>query len=122
MARTTPIKRGGRLPRPSETQTVRRTAHLVRRASRLPEPASGPLSRRSRGVIRRHAAESRDEIPDWAYRDLSALLATADALEEQLRIARARLAQCGEALKIAAHAVADAETRLALAPGEIAEA
>lgn len=98
-----------RLPKPNPgTQTVRRTAHVVRRETLTTPPEPSILSTGSRNIIRRHLAESKDELPTWAYRDLIAVMNTADLLEEQLRAVRSRLAQCSEALRIASRVVAEA--------------
>jgi hypothetical protein len=98
-----------RLPKPDPgTQTVRRTAHVVRRETLTTPPEPGVLSAASRSVIRRHLAESRQELPVWAYRDLIAVMDTADMLEDQLRAVRSCLAQCSEALRIASRVVAEA--------------
>jgi len=67
------------------------------------------LSRQARNLVRRHAIESRDELPEWALRDLFAALDTAEALEIRLARVRYKLAHRTEALRLGLQTIADAE-------------
>lgn len=95
------------LPRPG-TKTVRRTAHTVPREAVAETAIPRPLSPAARKIVLRHAQESRNEIPEWAYRDLVSALETAEALDAQLRIVRSKLSLCLEALRLASDSAADA--------------
>ncbi len=94
------------------TETVRRTVRTVRRGESAPSGEPVYLSRQARNLVRRHAIESRTELPDWALRDLFAMIDTAEQLETQLSRVRYKLQQCTEALRVGLQAVADAEASL----------
>ena len=100
------------MPTTFSDETRRRTAHIVPRDALAPAPATGFLPRKARQLVRRHAHESRNELPDWAYRDLLSAIETADRLERQLRQARGHVAQAAEAVRIASCAVQSAEGEL----------
>lgn len=109
-----------RRSRGQHTQTVRRTAHVIKRPWNLVPPAevrarqseveplevgngeTVVLSRSERDFVRRHADESQDELPDWAYLDLLALLDHADQIEAQLSEALEALERVRDVLGAAA--------------------
>ena len=98
-----------RPPNVCTTETVRRTVRTVRRGESAPSGEPVFLGRQARNLVRRHAIESRTELPEWALRDLFAMIDTAERLETQLSRVRYKLRHCTEALRLGLHAVAEVE-------------
>jgi len=97
-----------RTPNVCTTETVRRTVRTVRRGESTPSGEPVFLSRQARNLVRRHAIESRSELPEWALRDLLAMIDTAEQLETQLSRVRYKLQHCAEAMRLGLQSVADA--------------